>query len=163
MAYPVEIFTEQGEDVETASKEDEQDVKASAVLVYSKEDYNALLKIVEAEAGICDKKGKVLVANVIINRVNHDGFPDNITDVVYQNDGNTYQFSPVLDGRIDTVEISDDTVSAVNEALHGIDYSEGALYFAAREKANPKNMNWFDSSLTFLFEHDGHEFFTEKS
>lgn len=143
-------------------KSTEQEVKASAVITYSKEDYNSLLKIVEAEAGICDTKGKVLVANVVINRVNSVGFPDTITEVVYQNNGRTYQFSPVLDGSIETVEISDETIQAVEQALHGTDYSEGALYFAAREKSSKKNMNWFDSSLKFLFEHDGHEFFTEK-
>ena len=62
-------------------------------------DYNVLLKIVEAEAGGEDLIGKIMVANVILNRVNSDRFPNNVTDVVYQKS----QFSPISDGRINTV------------------------------------------------------------
>ena len=42
---------------------------ARAAINCSDEDYNTLLRIVQAEAGVCDEKGKILVANVIINRV----------------------------------------------------------------------------------------------
>ena len=38
-----------------------------------------LLKIVEAEAGCEDEEGKLLVANVILNRLNSDKFPDSYT------------------------------------------------------------------------------------
>ena len=41
----------------------------------SDEDYKNLLKIVEAEAGGEDVKGKILVANVIFNRVKIRSFP----------------------------------------------------------------------------------------
>ena len=44
-------------------------------LVMSDEDYNTLLKIVEAEAGGEDIKGKILVANVIFNRMKSPDFP----------------------------------------------------------------------------------------
>ena len=47
-------------------------------------DYEALLKIVEAEAGGEDENGKLLVANVVLNRVNSNIFPDTVTGVVYQ-------------------------------------------------------------------------------
>ena len=57
-----------------------------------------LLRIVQAEAGICDDKGKILVANVIINRVKSSRFPGNVRDVVYQRS----QFSPVSNGTINT-------------------------------------------------------------
>ena len=43
-----------------------------------------LLRIVEAEAGICDYQGKLLVANVVINRVESGSFPNTVTEVVYQ-------------------------------------------------------------------------------
>ena len=36
---------------------------------YSESDYNVLLRIVQAEAGNCDIEGRVMVANVILNRV----------------------------------------------------------------------------------------------
>lgn len=121
-------------------------------------DYECLLKIVESEAGICDRKGKILVANVVLNRMNSSCFPDTVTEVVYQKN----QFSPVENGSIDQVTVSDETREAVSMALSGTDYSQGALFFAARKLAKEKNMEWFDSSLKYLFEHDGHEFFTLK-
>ena len=51
---------------------------------YSESDYNVLLRIVQAEAGNCDIEGRVMVANVILNRVEDDAFPNTITKVVYQ-------------------------------------------------------------------------------
>ena len=125
----------------------------------TEEDYDCLLRIVEAEAGICDEKGKILVANVVLNRMETTEFPDTVREVVYQD----HQFSPVSSGRIDRVTITDETVEAVQKALDGTDYSEGALFFVARKHAEEKNLNWFDNSLEFLFEHDGHEFFKCKN
>lgn len=125
----------------------------------NKEDYQCLLKIVEAEAGVCDEKGKILVANVVLNRMEDAAFPDTVKGVVYQN----HQFSPVANGTIDQVEISKETEQAVARALTGEDYSQGALYFAARKLSDKDNMDWFDRNLCYLFEHDGHEFFKEKN
>lgn len=124
----------------------------------SNADYDCLLKIVESEAGICDQKGKILVANVVLNRMNSRYFPDTVTGVVYQKN----QFSPVENGTIDQVSVTEETRQAVTMALSGTDYSQGALFFAARELAETANMKWFDESLSYLFEHDGHEFFTLK-
>ena len=50
-------------------------------------------------------------------------------------------------------------VEAVELALDGTDLSKGALYFAARNAANEKNMRWFDTHLVRLFAYGGHEFF----
>ena len=129
--------------------------RASAVVAYSEKDYEVLKRIVEAEAGICDMRGRILVANVIINRVKDGEFPDNITDVVYQRS----QFSPVVDGRINTCNVTEETVEAVNRALAGEDYSSGALYFMNRRRSQSSNVRWFDGRLTYLFQHDRHEFF----
>ena len=122
-------------------------------------DYQVLLKIVEAEAGSEDLNGRILVANVVLNRVKSELFPDCVTDVVYQHCNGVYQFSPVKNGTIDTVSISEETKQAVELALDGTDLSKGALYFAARNAANEKNMRWFDTHLVRLFAHGGHEFF----
>ena len=50
----------------------------------SEQDHDALLRIVEAEAGGEDSDGKLLVANVVLNRVNSEKFPDTVTEVVMQ-------------------------------------------------------------------------------
>ncbi len=130
-------------------------LRAAAVVSFSEKDYEVLKRIVQAEAGICDMKGKILVANVIINRVKNPEFPDNITDVVYQRS----QFSPVYDGSINTCKVTGETIEAVNRALTGEDYSRGALYFMNRHRSKSSNIRWFDGRLQFLFQHESHEFF----
>lgn len=133
---------------------------SSSAKMMSDEDYENLLQIVEAEAGTEDLKGKILVANVIMNRVNYPEFPDNVTDVVWQCIGGVAQFSPVLDGRISEVVPTDETKEAVRQALEGVDYSEGALFFIQKSAAAKDNIQWFDKSLTRLFKHGVHEFYT---
>lgn len=125
----------------------------------SQEDREVLLRIVEAEAGSEDEDGRLLVANVVLNRVASDKFPDTVPEVVFQQGKGVTQFSPVASGSYYRVKVSEKTVAAVERALKGEDISEGALYFAARRYASDKKMRWFDEKLTFLFQHGGHEFF----
>ncbi len=129
------------------------------IMDITNEDYENLLRIVEAEAGGEDRKGKVLVANVILNRVMDEQFPDTITEVIFQQEGGVCQFSPIRDGRFYSVKVSDETVEAVNAALYGEDQSDGALYFMARAYADKEKAAWFDRNLTKLFTYGGHEFF----
>lgn len=122
------------------------------------DEYQVLLKIVEAEAPDEDIKGKLLVANVVLNRMEIGFGGDTISEVVFAEG----QFEPVSNGRIFKVTPSEETIEAVERALHGEDESQGALYFMARARASKKGRRWFDNNLQFLFEHGGHEFFTEK-
>ena len=147
-------YDEEPEETELVVETEETE-EAKEAVVLSESDYNTLLRIVQAESGGCDIIGKILVANVILNRVESDEFPDSIHGVVYQK----YQFSPVIDGSIDRCKISDETREAVARALDGEDPSEGALYFMNRSKSAPKNVRWFDTKLSFLFKHGEHEFF----
>lgn len=125
----------------------------------SEKDLETLMRIVEAEAGGEDRKGKLLVANVVINRVRNKRFPNNVTDVVYQKAKNVTQFSPVSNGFINQVKISEETRDVVYSALKGEDVSDGALFFMARKYADSENAQWFDSHLTFLFTYGGHDFY----
>lgn len=124
------------------------------------EDYYSLLQIVEAEATGGDMKSKILVADVVLNRVRDDRFPNKIYDVIWQQAGGAPQFSPTADGRIYSVTITDETIEAVDRALEGEDYSEGALFFVARSSADQNNVAWFDGNLKPLFSYGGHEYFT---
>ncbi|MBQ9141899.1 MAG: cell wall hydrolase [Lachnospiraceae bacterium] len=133
----------------------------STGIVLTQEDYENLLRIVEAEAGGEDATGKLLVANVVFNRVQDESFPDTVSEVILQQSKGVTQFSPVASGRIWKVEVSEETIDAVNRAIAGEDVSQGALYFAARKHANQKSMRWFDECLEYLFTHGGHEFFKE--
>ena len=126
----------------------------------SDQDYEALCRIVQAEAGGEDVQGKILVAEVILNRVLSGNFASTVYDVIFERSGGSPQFSPTVDGRYATVTVTSGTVDAVEQALHGEDFSQGALFFSARSKANPNDMAWFDRNLKWLFEHGGHEFYT---
>lgn len=125
----------------------------------SKKEYNILTRIVEAEATDKDKKSKILVANVILNRMKDKEFPDTVEEVVFQRVNGAVQFSPVADGRYYSVPIQKSTRESVDRALAGEDYSEGALYFVERSLADADNVSWFDRALTWLFEYQGHEFY----
>jgi len=118
-----------------------------------------LEQIVEAEATGEDIIGKILVANVVINRVCSKKFPDNIKDVIFQKVGDDYQFSPIADKRFWKVKVTKETKEAVERALEGEDYSQGALYFMARKLAKKSNVKWFDNNLKWLFKHGVHEFY----
>lgn len=122
----------------------------------SSEEYYTLLQIVEAEATGGDVISKMMVAGVVLNRVRDSHFPDTICDVVWQDD----QFQPTSDGRIYSCSVTDSTVEAVERVLQGEDYSEGALFFLARDGARTQDADWFDAKLAKLFEYGGHEYYT---
>jgi len=128
--------------------------------IMSDYDYENLCQIVEAEAGTEDIKGRILVANVIMNRVRNEEFPDTVSDVIYHYENGVAQFSPVEDGRIDDVTVSADTRKAVFKVLEGVDYSQGALFFIQKSAADLNCIHWFEKNLKFLFKYGVHEFYT---
>ena len=124
----------------------------------SDEEYRVLLRIVEAEAPEEDAYGKMLVANVVLNRVHAEQFPDTISEVVFQKD----QFAPVRSGSYYRRTVSEETVEAVERVLAGEDHSQGALYFVARALASKEGLRFFDEKLEKLFKHGVHTFYAEK-
>lgn len=137
-----------------------QPINPYGEIAVAQEDYDALCRIVQAEAGGEDTQGKVLVAEVVLNRVLSESFASTVYDVIFERSGGSAQFSPTVDGRYYSVTVTTDTINAVEEALYGEDVSQGALFFSARSKANPNDMGWFDRNLKWLFAHGGHEFYT---
>ena len=122
------------------------------------DDYQVLLKIVHAEAGGEDIIGRMLVANVVLNRLEIGFGGDTIGEVVFDEG----QFAPVASGKIFKVKPDATTVEAVERVLNGEDHSRGALYFMCRELASKRGIRWFDKHLKFLFKHGCHEFYVEK-
>ena len=147
------------EDSGVAETAEEAAAETGRIYEVSEEDYDALLRLVEAEASGEDIKGKLLVANVVLNRVKSGAFPDTIKEVIYQRQNGRAQFSPVATGKIDRVAVSEETVEAVERALCGEDESAGALYFVAPAYADAGNHQWFRDNLTLLFSYEGHEFY----
>lgn len=126
----------------------------------SKTDYDVLLKIVEAEAGGEDETLRTLIANVIINRMLNDYYPNTIEEVVFQNDGKTYQFSPIKDKRYFSVVVSEKTISAVQKALAGYDNSKGALAFVDPTNTSDKVMSWFNNNLDYVMSYGDVSFYS---
>lgn len=124
----------------------------------TEEEENYLLHLVAAEAGGCDLVGQVLVANVVFNRMESSVFPNTVTEVIFQKN----QFSPTINGSIWSSTITDSVKEAVERALAGEDFSEGATFFSARARLDSDSMSWFDNNLNWLFKHDGHEFYSLK-
>lgn len=68
--------------------------------------------------------GKVAVAAVVLNRVEHPSFPNTIASVIYQPGA----FTAVSDGQIN-LEPDKDSIRAARDALNGWDPTYGCIYY----------------------------------
>ena len=91
-------------------------------------EFDLLARLVQAESGGEPYVGQVAVAAAVLNRVDSPRFPNTITAVIYQVTNGYYQYSPVLDGRIN-LPASDSARRATAEAISGADPSLGATGF----------------------------------
>ena len=114
-----------------------------------------LAKIAMAEAEGESTEGKALVMLVVLNRVLDDNFPDTIEEVIFQHNGDNYQFSPVESGRFYESEPNEDCWAALDLIYSGWDESQGALYF----ESSKANDTWHSRNLEFLFIEGGHKFY----
>lgn len=94
----------------------------------SEEDKELMARLVSAEAKGEPYEGKVAVAEVIINRVEHEDFPDTVKEVVYEQVSGTYAFSPVQNGEINK-PADEESVEAVEEAMEDTETDTEAIYF----------------------------------
>ena len=99
-----------------------------------------LAQLIEAEAATEDYHGKCLVADVVLNRVESDLFPNTIEEVIFQyktrkSDGeDCYQFATVKYGTYDSAGwfISDDSFAAAYEEYYAEQRRDSdVLYFTA--------------------------------
>lgn len=118
-------------------------------------EYDVLTRLVQCEASGEDYKGKVLVANVVLNRVSSKKFPNTIEKVVFEKKNGKYQFQPAR-RKIYNAKVSAETKKAVDAALNGTDYSNGALFFVSTRYANT---SWFDRCLKHVVTHGNHAFY----
>jgi N-acetylmuramoyl-L-alanine amidase len=105
----------------------------------SKADKELMANLVHAEAEGEPYAGKVAVATVVLNRVDHNEFPNSIKDVIYERSaGGYYAFTPVQNGQITGGYTAED-MKAVNEAIAFRGQGNGSIYFY-----NPKTAksNW---------------------
>lgn len=137
---PVEIITE--EPVECS-----EDCEESYLLA----------KIAMAEAEGESTEGKAMVMKVVLNRVNTEGFPDSIEEVIYECSESLYQFSPVQPGgRWWRVEPNEDCWAALDLISDGWDESGGALYFEATYNGES---TWHSKNLEYIKTVGKHNFY----
>jgi N-acetylmuramoyl-L-alanine amidase len=105
--------------------------------VVSEEEKALLARLVTAEAKGEPYEGKVAVATVVLNRVDHEMYPDSIKEVIYEK----RQFQPVDNGMINK-PATEEAEQAVNEAIAKQGTGKGSLNFY-----NPKivDSEWHES------------------
>lgn len=127
---------------------------SSAVISYSASDLNLLARLVRAEAENQPYSAKVAVAATVINRVQSNQFPNNLTDVIYQRISGYYQFSPVLNGSINQTA-DQDSINAAYAALHGSDPTNGALFYFDDSSTNTwlwsKTVAYRSGNMVFVY------------
>ncbi len=115
---------------------------------YSFEEIDALERLVQCEASGEDTDGRMLVAQVVLNRVDTGIWGDDIISVIEA----PGQFRPVENGAVKVTTVDDITKDAVMSALLGQDSSMGAIYF---QKSTAKV--WGDKE--YLFRYGSHSFY----
>lgn len=97
-----------------------------------------LERLVEAEAKGESLVGKIAVANVVLNRVRDEDFPDTITEVIFQKG----QFSPVSNDSIHNQTPSEESRLAVQKAVdEGYRvFGDKVLYFCNPELSTSRWM-----------------------
>ena len=129
------------------------DTEAQYKIRATPKEVEILQNIVYCEARGEDEKGQILVANVIFNRVNSKGFPNTVEEVVFQKNA----FEPTRNGAYENANPGAATITAVQKALSGVDYSQGATFFRTIRGATEDC--WHEKSLTTLFDHGAHRFY----
>ena len=121
---------------------------------YNADELYWLSKIVSAESSGEINSGKVAVANVILNRVESNDFPDTIYGVIFDKKYGV-QFTPTIDGAIYKSPTSE-SVTAAKRALLGEDVSCECLYFL-----NPKTAtnSWIIKNRKFYRTIGNHDFY----
>lgn len=133
-----------------SKKKVKEDIPETIYDLYSENEVDILHKIVEAECTGQSSEAKQNVANVIINRVESDLFPNTIKDVVFQKS----QFSPISDKRYWKVKVTKETKRACEKVFEEKDTTDGSLYFDCAKNS------WASRNRTYVMTDDaGHNFY----
>lgn len=119
--------------------------------MYNQEDLYWLSRVIFSEAGTQPLEGMIGVGNVVLNRVASPRFPDNVHDVIFQEN----QFSVVDYGMIYR-EPDQRSIIAAMLCLEGYDSVGDSLYFINPDLCNG---SWFRNNLTFRERIGDHDFF----
>lgn len=105
---------------------------------YTEEDLSILSKIVDVESGDRSIELRLAVANVVLNRVKSDRFPNSVKDVVYQVDVHK-QFPPAHKSNFLTRKVDELSIEAARRALEGENNIDNCLFFNLRPFKSKSN------------------------
>lgn len=108
---------------------------------FSEPENMLLAKIVHAEAKGEGLEGKQIVAEVILNRMEHEKFPNTIEGVVSQ----PKQFQPYSSRSYLNEKPNEETYRAIVKAYNERNLPENVLYFCNYDIISDGNKNWFDT------------------
>ena len=116
---------------------------------FSEEELDLLFHVVQAEIGdeCYSFDQKVNVASVIFNRLDHERFPDTLSEILTPD-----QFQPISNGRYKTIEVSEDTILACEYVFAIEDTTDGCLFFDSNNTLN----------YQFVFNDNAHNFYRYK-
>ena len=122
---------------------------------------NLLEHLVMAEAGGEPYEAQLLVAQCVLDRVDHPSFPGTIEGVIYQ----PRQFTPASTGalwrRTPTASVRQAVASVLDEGHR--QSAHPVLYFMAEKYvSSSRTRNWFYNNLTQIDEVGNTQFFTER-
>ena len=117
---------------ETEEKESKKEPRIKA----TDNDLDLLARVVHAESQGEPYEGQLAVAAVILNRVDHPGFPNSISGVVYQ----PHAFEVVTVGTVNR-PAGESAKKAAQEAIWGTDPTHGAIYFFNAAKTSSRWMH----------------------
>ena len=126
----IDLRFQQKEAVEIDSILMKENETTNATHTISKEETKLLAQLVHAEAKGEPYVGKVAVAEVVLNRVENEQFPDTIKEVIYQENA----FEPVSNETIEQ-PANKEAYKAVQDALEVNDNNKDLLYFYNPETA----------------------------
>lgn len=131
---------------------------------WNKTEVYELAKIAECEGGNQNIQTRILIIMVVFNRVQSDSFPDNIHDVIFEENNGTYQFSPLApDGSWWNTKPSKKSYKAVAKCMkqinNGCDDSKGALYFEAFRTDEEAKKSWHGRNLHLLYKSQSTRFY----
>ena len=80
---------------------------------FTEKEVEMIAQLTMAEAGNQTELGKRLVIDVVLNRLDHENFPDTVYGVIYQKN----QFSPVSSGSFDRCYPTEENIRLVKEEI----------------------------------------------
>lgn len=93
---------------------------------FSDEEKGLLAKLAFAEAEAECVTGQRMVIDTVLNRMDHEKFPDTVKDVIYEKK----QFGCVWNGRFKRSEITDELLEIVDEEIEAR-YCDECLFFTS--------------------------------